>query len=113
MRAIDAVLQPHVVSRVMDVLQAPPRFPGVNVGDGRGQRTNRARDGRLVTDEEASLISKECRLETPSAKALRDGMVPVIRRAARTGSPRAGAIMGGDFPRLVRAAAGHEQDGAL
>lgn len=45
MKEIKAIIQPHMLTRVMDALHALPHFPGVTVSDCQGQGRGRGAGG--------------------------------------------------------------------
>ena len=52
MREIKAILQPHVVSRVVRALHALPHFPGLTMSDARGQGRGRGEGGSFKLTED-------------------------------------------------------------
>lgn len=113
MKEVKAVLQPHVLNRVMDALHALPHFPGVTVSDCQGQGRGRGKEGSFMPDEDTIFFSKKCKLEIFCADALCDEIVQVIQRAAHTGNAGDGVIMVADLPRVVRIRTAQEQDEAV
>jgi nitrogen regulatory protein P-II 1 len=113
MKEIKAVLQPHVLTRVMEALHSLPHFPGATVSDCQGQGRGRGKGGSYVPNEETIFFSKKSKLEIFCADALCDEFVDVIQRAAHTGHPGDGVIMVADLHRVVRIRTGEEQDEAV
>ncbi len=113
MKEVKAVLQPHVLNRVVDALHALPHFPGVTVSDCQGQGRGRGKQGSFVPDADTIFFSKKCRLEIFCADALCDEIVQVIQRAAHTGNAGDGVIMVADLSRVVRIRTAQEQDEAV
>jgi len=113
MKEVKAVLQPHVLNRVMDALHALPHFPGVTVSDCQGQGRGRGREGKFMPDEDTIFFAKKCKLEIFCADGLCDEIVQVIQRAAHTGNAGDGVIMVADLPRVVRIRTAQEQDEAV
>ena len=113
MKEIKAILQPHVLDRVLTALRARPHFPGVTVSDCQGQGRGRGEGGAFRADADTIFFSKKCKLEIFCADDLCDSMVDTIEKAAHTGNPGDGMIMVADLPRVVRIRTGQEQDEAV
>lgn len=113
MKEIKAILQPHVLTRVMEALHALPHFPGATVSDCQGQGRGRGRGGSYLPDEETIFFSKKSKLEILCGDALCDEIVQAIQRAAHTSNPGDGVIMVVDLVRVVRVRTGEQQDDAV
>ncbi len=113
MKEIKAILQPHVLGRVMEALRSQPHFPGVTVSDCQGQGRGRGTGGAFAPIEETIFFAKKSKLEIVCADRLCDEIVGVIQRAAHTGHPGDGVIMVADLHRVVRIRSGEEQDEAV
>lgn len=113
MKEIKAVIQPHMLGKVMEALHAVPHFPGVTVSDCQGQGRGRGTGGRFEATQETIFFVKKIKLEMFCADAACDELVDVVRRAAHTGNPGDGVIMVADLPRVVRIRTGDEQDEAV
>ena len=62
MKEIKAILQPHVLSRVIHALHELPHFPGLTVLDALGQGRGRGQGGTFVlTDESLFFTTKSSR----------------------------------------------------
>jgi nitrogen regulatory protein P-II 1 len=110
MKEIKAVLQPHMLNRVMAALHVLPHFPGATVSDCQGQGRGRGRDGHFIADDETIFFSKKCKLEIFCADAVCDEIVLTIQRAAHTGNRGDGVIMVADTPRVIRIRTGEDQE---
>ena len=53
MKEIKAIIQPHVLTRVMEALHSLPHFPGVTVNDCQGQGRGRGSGGSYLPNEES------------------------------------------------------------
>lgn len=113
MKEIKAVIQPHMLSRVMEALHAVPHFPGVTVSDCQGQGRGLGKGGQFEATNETVFFAKKVKLELFCADAVCDDLVEVIQVAARTGNAGDGVIMVADLPRVVRIRTGQEQDEAV
>jgi nitrogen regulatory protein P-II 1 len=113
MKEIKAIIQPHMLGKVIDALHALPHFPGVTVSDCQGQGRGGGKGGRYVPDEESIYFSKKTKLELFCSDAACDELVEVIKAAAHTGNPGDGIIIVVDLPRVVRVRTGDENDRAV
>ncbi len=113
MKEVKAVIQPHMLSKVMEALHALPHFPGVTISDCRGQGRGQGAGGQYVATEDTIDYDKMLKLELFCADAICDELVNVIGKAAHTGNPGDGVIMVADLPRVVRIRTGQEQNGAV
>lgn len=113
MKEIKAIIQPHVLTRVMEALHSMPHFPGITVNDCQGQGRGRGRGGSYLPNEETIFFSKKSKLEIFCADALCDQIVQAIQRAAHTGNPGDGVVMVANLDRVVRIRTDEEQDEAV
>lgn len=113
MKEIKAVIQPHMLSKVMEALHALAHFPGVTVSDCQGQGRGRGTGGHFEATHDTVFFKKMTKLELFCADSLAGELVETIRRAAHTGNPGDGVIMVADLPRVVRIRTGEEADKAV
>ena len=113
MKEIKAIIQPHMLMKVMQALHALPHFPGVTVSDCQGQGRGRGTGGQFQATQESVFFTKKLKLEMFCADAIADELIALIQRNAHTGNPGDGVIMVADLPRVVRIRTGQEQDEAL
>lgn len=113
MKEIKAIIQPHMLSKVMDALHALPHFPGVTISDCLGQGRGQGAGGEYVATEQTIGFAKMTKLELFCADALGDELARVIQKAAHTGNPGDGVIMIAELPRVVRIRTGQQQDEAV
>ena len=113
MKEIKAIIQPHMLAKVMAALHAVPHFPGVTVSDCQGQGRGLGAGGQFQATQESIVFVKKTKLEIFCADALSDQLVTVIRDAAHTGHAGDGVIMIADMSRVVRIRSGQEQDEAV
>lgn len=113
MKEIKAIIQPHMLSKVMQALHALPHFPGVTVSDCQGQGRGQGGGGKFFPTQETVFFKKMTKLELFCADAISNELVSVIQKAAHTGNPGDGVIMVADLPRVVRIRSGEQQDNAV
>jgi nitrogen regulatory protein P-II 1 len=113
MKEIKAIIQPHMLTRVLGALHALPHFPGATVSDCQGQGRGRGRGGHFEATTETIFFAKKTKLEILCADSICDELVETIRAAAHTGNPGDGVILGADLARVVRVRSGQEQDEAV
>ncbi len=113
MKEIKAIIQPHMLNKVVDALHALPHFPGVTVSDCLGQARGAGPHGEYVATEQTIGFHKMTRLELFCADAAVDAILAAIQQAAHTGNPGDGVIMIADLPRVIRIRTGEEQDAAV
>lgn len=113
MKEIKAIIQPHMLERVMRALHEQPHFPGVTISDCQGQGRGKGTGGRYDSGRAGVFFSKKVKLEVFCDDAACDRLVNVIRDAAHSGNPGDGIIMVADLPRVVRIRTGQEQEEAV
>ena len=113
MKEIKAMIQPHMLYKVMDALHELPHFPGVTLSDGLGQGRGRGAGGQYVATEQTIDFAKLTKLEMFCSGAACDELVHVIQQAAHTGNPGDGVIIVTGLPRVVRIRKGQEQEEAV
>ena len=113
MKEIKAIIQPHMLGKVMDALHALPHFPGITVSDCQGQGRGGGKGGRFEATEGSIFFSKKIKLEVFCADAICDELVEIIQVAAHTSNPGDGVVMVVDLTRVVRIRTGEEQDEAV
>ena len=113
MKEIKAIIQPHMLSKVMSALHACEHFPGATIGDCQGQGRGRGAGGHYEPTQETIFYAKKVKLELFCSDEVCDHLVSVIQRAAHTGNPGDGIIMVVDLSRVVRIRSGEVQDEAV
>jgi nitrogen regulatory protein P-II 1 len=112
-KEIKAILQSHMLSKVLDALHACEHFPGVTVNDCQGQGRGVGAGGHFEATAETIFLAKKVKLEILCSDQHVDHLVDVIQKAAHTGNPGDGIIMVADITRVVRIRTGEEQDHAV
>ena len=113
MKEIRAIVQPHMLDRVVRALHELPHFPGLTLQPADGQSRGRGPQGAYLGDEEGVPYHKKAIVEIVCDDASADGFVETIRAAAHTGRPGDGMIFVSDITRVVRIRTGEEQERAL
>jgi nitrogen regulatory protein P-II 1 len=113
MKKIEAIIQPHLLHRVMQALHALRHFPGVTVSDCQGQGRGRGAGGHYEATTDSVFFKKMTKLELFCSEAGAAELVDTIRRAAHTGNPGDGLIAVADLSYVVRVRTGQEQDAAV
>ena len=113
MKEIKAIIQPHMLSKVMDALHRLPHFPGITVSDCLGQGRGQGTGGQYVATEQSIGFAKMTKLELLCTDAACDELILVIQKTAHTGNSGDGVVMVADLPRVVRIGTSQEQDEAV
>ena len=112
MKEIKAIIQPHMLDKVMEALHSLPHFPGVTVSDCQGQGRGRGPGGHYEPTPRDVFFAKQVKLEVFCDDAICEELVETIRRNAHTGNPGDGIVMVADLPRVVRIRTGEQQQDA-
>ena len=113
MKEIEAIIQPHMLGRVMDALHECEHFPGATISDCQGQGRGRGKSGHFEATQESVFYAKKVKLQIFCADNESDHLIRVIQKAAHTGNPGDGIIMVADLLGVVRIRSGQEQDEAV
>jgi nitrogen regulatory protein P-II 1 len=113
MKEIKAIIQPHMLNKVMEALHALPHFPGVTVSDCQGHGRGRGTGGAHAPTEESFFPARMIKLEMFCADDWCAGLVDVIQKASRTGHAGDGVIIVSDLLRIVRIGTGEQQEKAV
>lgn len=108
MKEIKAIVQPHMLSKIMDALHALTRFPGVTVSDCQGQGRGLGRGGQFQATPQTVFFAKKLKLEVLCSDDEADEIIDAVQKAAHTGNPGDGVIMVADLDRVVRIRTGEE-----
>ena len=113
MKAIKAVIQPHMLSNVVRGLHALPHFPGFTIMDARGQGRGRGAGGSFKVTEEDIDYHRKIVLEVVCSDDLVASLVETIRLTAHTGRQGDGIITVGSLDDVVRIRSGETRDQAV
>ena len=113
MKEIKAIIQTHMLGRVLEALHKVPHFPGVTVSDCQGQGRGRGPGGHYQATQDTIFFKKMTKLEIFCSDTILAELVSVIQQAAHTGNPGDGVIMVADLTQVVRVRTGQQQDAAV
>lgn len=113
MKEIKAIIQPHMLTKVMTALHPLPHFPGATVSDCTGNGRGRGDGGKFEPTVESIYFTRKVKLEVLCADDQSDALVNLIQTSAHTGNAGDGIIMVVDLDRVVRIRTGQQQDTAL
>jgi nitrogen regulatory protein P-II 1 len=112
-KEIKAIVQTHILPRVMETLHELPHFPGATISDCQGQGRGAGAGGRFEATEASIYFVRRTKLEIFCSDEAVDDLVKAIQVAARTGNPGDGLILVADVTRVVRIRNGQEQNDAV
>lgn len=110
MKEIKAIVQSHVVGKVIDALQNQPRFSGVTISPCEGLGRGRGEGGRFVQTVDNFHLAQHTKIEVFCADDECDRLVRAIQHAAHTGHAGDGVIMIADLAGVVRIRSGEMQN---
>jgi len=103
MKRIEAIIQPHKLSKVVTALHALTDFPGFTVFDAHGQGHGRGKGGVFAYDnKEGLLYHRRQVLVILCEEGIASSIVATITAAAHTGRPGDGLIAVTDVQTYVR-----------
>lgn len=102
MKRIEAFIQQHRLSKVVNALHALSRFPGFSVLDAHGQGPGRGAGGHYDYGDDSVLYHRHCALVIICEDDEADMLTEVIGRAAHTGNRGDGIITVGEVSRVLR-----------
>ena len=102
MKEIKAIIQPFMLSKVIEALKEIPEMPGVTVSEVKGFGRSRAEDAdNSVTEWGVSFILK-VKLETVVSDEMVDQVVETIQKHAHTGNIGDGKIFVYDVQKVIK-----------
>jgi nitrogen regulatory protein P-II 1 len=113
MKEITAIIQSHMLGRVMDALHALPHFPGVTVLDAHGQGRGRGAGGTFKLTEENFTFHQKTLLLVLCDSSLADAVVAGIVQNARTGHHGDGIVSVKSVENVLRIRTGESARQAL
>ena len=113
MKEIKAILQPHIVTKVVHTLHALPHFPGLTLSDAHGQGRGRGAGGSFKLTEDEIDYHRKVILEVVCNDELAPGIAEAIRQAAHTGNQGDGIILVHELSEVIRIRTGERQEQAL
>lgn len=113
MKEIKAIVQSHMIGKVMEALHAMNHFPGATVADVSGHGRGRGVGGHYEATLDTIYPKRKTRIEIVCDDALCDGLVKTIQTAAHTGNAGDGIVWVNTVDRVVRIRTGLEQEDAV
>jgi len=113
MKEIKAIIQPHMLSKVVRALHALPHFPGFTITDARGQGRGRGAGGSFKVTEDDIEYHRKTLVEIVCSDELAASITETIRQAAHTGNPGDGIIIVGEVHEVIRIRSGEKQEQAV
>lgn len=113
MKEIKAIIQPHMVSKVVRALHELPHFPGLTVFDARGQGRGRGAGGAFKVTEDSIDYHRKTVLEIVCADEHAASIAETIRQHAHTGRTGDGIIIVTDLGEVIRIRTGEQQQQAV
>lgn len=102
MKEIKAIIQPFMLSKVVEALKEIEGLPGVTVSDVRGFGRARAAGASDTVAEGTVEYVKKSKLEVVVPDNLAEVVVQTIRKKAHTGNPGDGKIFVYDVDDVIR-----------
>ena len=113
MKEIKAIMQPFMVSKVVEALKLIPGLPGVTVSDVRGFGRAQAAGAADTVAEGTVEYVKKSKLEVVVPDEMAAKVVETIQRHAHTGNPGDGKIFVYRVDEVVRIRTGDRGDSAI
>src|SRR5581483_9795812 len=113
MKEIKAILQPFILSKVIEALKEIEGLPGVTVSDVRGFGKARAIGAPEAFQDDSVEYVKKAKLEIVVPDDVADQVVAIITQHAHTGNPGDGKIFVYQVEDVVRIRTGERGNGAI
>lgn len=108
MKEIKAIIQPHMLTRVIDALRAMDDLPGITVSEVRGFGRNRAKSAKNKIVEDFIEYAKKAKLEIVVPDELVAHVADTITKYAHTGHPGDGLIFVSSVEEVIRIRSGEK-----
>lgn len=116
MKEIKAIMQPFMLSKVIDALKEITDMPGVTVsevkGFGRGRAEDVAEGSDSITEWGVTFVTK-VKLEAVVADTMADKVVETIQKYAHTGNIGDGKIFVYDVNHIIKIRTNESDEAAL
>ena len=109
MKEIKAIIQPHVLTKVIDSLKAMENLPGVTVSEVRGFGHIQAESTEEKIVEEFIEYATKCKLEIVVRDELAEQVLEVISRSAHTGLAGDGLIFVSPVDEVIKIRTGERR----
>lgn len=113
MKEIKAIIQPFMLSKVINALKELEGLPGVTVSEVKGFGKSRAREAQDTVVEDSIEYSKKSKLEIVVSDSLLDEVVNVICTKAHTGRAGDGKIFVYTVDEVVKIRSGEKGETAI
>ena len=111
MKEIKAIIQPHMLTKVIDSLKAMQNLPGVTVSEVRGFGHSPAEPAKNKIVEDFIEYARKAKIEIVVPDELAEQVVDVITRNAHTGLPGDGLIFVSPVNEVVKIRTGERFGG--
>ena len=109
MKEVKAIIQPFLLSKVVDALQAIEGLPGATVSEVKGFGRGRAKDAAEKIVEDDMEYAKKCKLEIVVPDRLLGAVLDVVKKEAHTGRPGDGLIFVSTVEDVIRIRTGERE----
>ncbi len=109
MKEVKAIIQPFMLSKVVDALQAVEGLPGVTVSEVKGFGRGRAKEAAEKVVDGDIEYAKKAKLEIVVPDDLLAAVLEVVRREAHTGRPGDGLIFVSTVNEVIRIRTGQRE----
>ncbi len=113
MQEIKAIIQPFMLSAVIEALTQIPHMPGVTVSEVKGFGRGRAQNTQNSTTAWGVTVVPKVKLETVVTDAMADTVVQAIQKHAHTGNLGDGKIFVYSVSRIVKIRTNETDEAAL
>jgi len=113
LKEIKAIIQPFMLSKVIDALKELEELPGATVSEVTGFGRGRAKQAAVKVIQESIEYARKAKIEIVIPDHLVDAVVQIIQTYAHTGSPGDGKIFISTVDDLVRIRTGERGNKAI
>lgn len=109
MKEVKAIIQPFLLSKVIDALQGIEGLPGVTVSEIKGFGRGRAHDAEEKVVDGDIEYARKVKLEIVVPDRLLDAVLEVVKKEAHTGRPGDGLIFVSTVDDVIRIRTGERE----
>ncbi|MFN7970940.1 MAG: P-II family nitrogen regulator [Acidobacteriota bacterium] len=113
MKEIKAIIQPFMLEKVLEALDAMEGLPGLTVSEVRGWGRSRAANAKNTSEIAGHAFAPKTKIEIVVGDELADKVIDVIVGSARTGHVGDGKVFVQEIVDAVRISTGARGDQAL
>ena len=110
MKEVKAIIQPFMLSKVVDALQAIEGLPGATVSEVKGFGRGRAKDAADKIVDGDIEYARKAKLEIVVPDCLLEAVLEVVNREAHTGRPGDGLIFVSTIDEVIRIRTGQREN---